>query len=374
MTRRDATRTRPMRRALGGAMPAPGRLGGMTPARRALLGSAAMLAWLPAAVLAATPTESSPRYAGRDDAMRFADELASRHNLDAGWVRHKLAQARFAPAVTKLIAPPPTGMQKNWAAYRARFIEPTRLAAGAAFWQRNESWLTLAEQRYGVPPAIVIGIVGIETLYGKQMGGFRAIDALATLAFDFPAGRRDRSAFFRDELGALFALAARERFDVLALKASYAGALGMPQFMPSSWSRYAIDFDGDGRTDLHGSGADVIGSVAHYLAESGWQRGRPTHFEVSAPPAEADRAALLELDIVPSWNAEYFAERGAVLSDAGKQYDRALALVELQNGDAAPSYVAGTVNFYAITRYNWSSYYALAVIELGAAVARAAGR
>jgi membrane-bound lytic murein transglycosylase B len=321
-----------------------------------------------AAPAAAADTSS---YGGRDDAMRFSDELAARHDLDAHWVRARLSQARFNAAVTRLIAPPPGTAPKDWGSYRARFVEPGRLRAGLEFWQRNRRWLDRAEERYGVPPEIIVGIVGVETFYGRQMGSFRAIDALATLAFDFPPGVRDRSAFFRDELGALFKLAHREGFDVLALKGSYAGALGMPQFMPSSWSRYAVDFDRDGRIDLHGSHADVIGSVARYLHEFGWYRGMPTHFEVSPPREAADLAALLAPDIVPSWTTEYFAERGAALSPEGQRFRYALALVELRNGDAAPSYVAGTHNFYAITRYNWSSQYAMAVIELGAAVARA---
>lgn len=335
-----------------------------------------LLALLLPPAASAAPAADSAAYVARDDVMQFADQVAEQHRLDPGWVRKQLARAKFVPSVVRLIAPPAAnGTARDWAAYRARFVEPARIGAGAAFWRHNIAWLTLAEERYGVPPGIIAGIIGVETLYGRHMGGFRAIDALATLAFDFPSdARRDRSAFFRSELGALFALAHREGFDVQALKASYAGALGMPQFMPSSWSRYAIDFDGDGRIDLHASSADVIGSVASYLAEFGWQRGRPTHFEVSPPADAADRAALLAPDIVPSWNAEYFAERGALLSEAGREYDRALALIELRNGDAPPSYIAGTVNFYAITRYNQSSYYALAVIELGAAVAQAVGR
>lgn len=312
-----------------------------------------------------------PSYAARDDAMRFAQELAQRHELDAGWVQRSLAQARQVPSVARLIMPVQSGIAKNWAAYRARFVEPSRIRAGLAFWDANAGWLAKAQALYGVPAEIIVGIVGVETIYGQQMGGFRVIDALATLAFDFPAGRSDRSGFFRDELEQLFVLCRSGACDPLALRGSYAGAMGMPQFMPSSWNRWAIDFDRDGRIDLHASAADVIGSVAHYLSEFGWVSGAPTHFETSAPADAADRAALLATDIVPAWNAEYFAERGAALSSAGRQYGRALALIELQNGDTAlPSYVAGTHNFYAITRYNWSSYYAMAVIELGAAIAR----
>ncbi len=309
-------------------------------------------------------------YAQRDDALQFADTVAARHGLDAAALRAALATARMQPRVAQLIMPPPAGTAKNWAAYRARFVEPVRLRAGVEFWRAHADTLRRAEAQYGVPAAIVVGIVGVETLYGRHTGSFRVLDALATLAFDFPPGRRDRSAFFRDELEALFVLAAREHIDAGSLRGSYAGAMGWPQFMPSSISRWAIDFDGDGRVDLHGSVADTIGSVAYYLAAFGWQRGMPTHYAVAAPVEVADRAVLLAPDVLPSFTSAQFAERGALLDDAGQRHDGLLALVELQNGDAAPSYIAGTTNFHAVTRYNWSSYYALAVIELGAAVER----
>jgi membrane-bound lytic murein transglycosylase B len=272
--------------------------------------------------------------------------------------------------VARFIMPPTSGTAKNWAAYRARFVEPVRLRAGVAFWRENEKWLRQAEELYGVPPEIVVGIIGVETLYGRQMGNFRVIDALATLAFDFPKGRRDRSAFFRDELEQLLVLSHSENREPALLRGSYAGAMGMAQFMPSSWNKYAVDFDGDGQVDLHHSAADVIGSVAHYLAEFGWQRGKPTRFDVTPPAETADRAALLASDILPSFTPQQFSEHGAALAADAAGFDGPLALVELQNGAAAPSYVAGTPNFYAVTRYNWSSYYAMAVIDLGAALKR----
>ena len=317
-------------------------------------------------------------YGQRADVMQFADEVAQRQGLDVAQVRSALAQSRFMPTVAKLIMPPPTGTAKNWAAYRDRFIEPKRINAGVAFWQANERWLTQAEEVYGVPPEIVIGIIGVETLYGQHMGGFRVIDALATLAFDFPPGRKDRSAFFKDELEQWLVLSHREGLDPLTAKGSYAGALGMPQFMPSSVTRYAVDFDGDGHIDLHTNTADVIGSVARYLADFGWQRGLITHLQVTPPADAAQRAELLAPDILPSFTAQQFIDHGAVFGSevelariGGLTGTTPLALVEVQNGDAAPSHVAGTGNFYAVTRYNWSSYYALAVIELGAAVRRA---
>ena len=315
-------------------------------------------------------------YGRRDDLMAFGAEVATRRGLDVNEVQRTLAQARLVPSIVKAVMPPPAGTAKNWAAYRARFVEPKRIAAGVAFWQANEAWLTLAEQRYGVPPEIVVGIVGVETLYGQHMGNYRVIDALATLGFDFPAERKDRSAFFRDELEQLLVLSHREGGDPLAVKGSYAGALGMPQFMPSSVNKYAVDFDGNGHIDLHASTADVIGSVAHYLAEFGWQRGLPTHFEVAVPSDASERALLLGPDILPTFTARQFIDHGAVFgtpapSVTGSDGSAKLALVELQNGPDAPSYVAGTTNFYAVTRYNWSSYYAMAVIELGQAVRRA---
>lgn len=310
-------------------------------------------------------------YGGREDVMVFADAVAQRQQLDATTVRDILRRARFIPAVGKAIMPPPAGTAKNWAAYRSRFVEPSRINAGMAFWQTHSQWLEMAQERYGVPAEIVVGIIGVETLYGRHMGNFRVIDALATLAFDFPPGRKDRSAFFRDELEHFLVLTHREKVDPLSVRGSFAGAMGLPQFMPSSTLKYAVDFDGNGHIDLHKSPADVIGSVAHYLAEFGWQRGLPTHFEVSVPVEVSDRAVLLAPDILPTFTPQEFVNRGALLPTEAMQTSSKLALVELQNGEAAPSYVAGTSNFYAVTRYNWSSYYAMAVIDLGAAVRQA---
>jgi membrane-bound lytic murein transglycosylase B len=352
--------------------------------RRALLALALLISFADPALggaakkrLVAQKEEAtdSPAYGEREDVMRLAREFAERKELDAGWVEDKIAQARFVPSVARLIMPPPTGTAKNWNAYRARFVEPLRIRTGLAFWNENAQWLEKAEQVYGVPAQIVVGIIGVETIYGQHMGTFRVIDALATLAFDFPPGRKDRSEFFRSELEQLFVLCKSEGRDPLELKGSYAGAMGMPQFMPSSWNKYAVDFDGDGHVDLHHSAADVIGSVAHYLAEFGWVREQPAYFRVLQLPEDAShRTVLLEPDIVPTFSVAEFTAHGAQLTPDALSHEGKLALIELQNGSDAPSYVAGTQNFYAITRYNWSSYYAMAVIDLGAAVARERGR
>jgi membrane-bound lytic murein transglycosylase B len=348
--------------------------------RRAVLAALAGLLGARGSALAAArkhpgkPAHDQARgqaYGARADVRRFAAELAERRGLPRGWLVAQLAQARRVQAVRKLVMPPPAGTAKDWSAYRARFIEPRRIAAGVEFWRANEAWLAEAEARWGVPPEVVVGIVGVETFYGRITGGFRTLDALATLAFDFPPGRKDRSAFFRTELEEFFVFCARDGHDPQTVKGSYAGAMGLPQFMPGSVNRHAIDLDGDGHIDLQTSAADSIGSVANYLADAGWQRGQPTHYDVTPPAEPGPRATLLAPDILPSFSAAQMAEQGAVLDATGREHAGPLALVELHNGKAAPSYVAGTQNFYVVTRYNWSAYYAMAVIELGQAVRQA---
>jgi membrane-bound lytic murein transglycosylase B len=316
---------------------------------------------------------ATPTYSRRPDVLAAAQALAQTHELDADWVAAVLAQARYVPVVAQLMMPPASPRARNWAAYRARFVEKRRIEAGRAWWESNASVLDEAQRRWGVPAEVIVGIVGVETFYGRMTGGFRVLDALATLSFDFPTGRSDRSPFFRSELGHYLALARREGWMPDTVKGSYAGAMGLPQFMPSSLLNYGVDLDDDGRVDLFSSPADVAASVAYYLDEHGWQQGMPTHFEVKAPASPVDRAALLVPDILPSFTADELRERGAVLSAAGQDHDDALALIELRNGDAEPSYVAGTRNFYALTRYNASSSYAMAVVELGSAVAAARG-
>ncbi len=352
--------------------------------RRLLLGALGTLAaWATAlpSVAAAAPASGSkarakrPRpgppaspYASRADVLDFADQVAEKRGLDAGWVRRHLAQAQPQAAVRRLIMPAPVGTAKNWAAYRDRFVEPQRVAAGLAFWKKAESELARAQAEWGVPPEMVVAIVGVETFYGRVMGSFRVIDSLATLSFDFPPGRKERSAFFRNELEEYLAWCAREQRSPLLATGSFAGAMGLPQFMPSSINRYAVDFDGDGRIDLTNNPADVVGSIARYFAEFGWKPGVPTHYEVEPPTGAEDLAALRAPDILPSFSAAQFAERGARLSPAGQQHEGPLALVELENGGQALSYFAGTSNFYTVTRYNWSAYYAMAVISLAQAL------
>lgn len=325
------------------------------------------------------PSVAAPAYTYgmSSTAMAFADDLALRRDLDPSWVRQHMAQAERLDRVARLMAPAPSGTAKNWAAYRARFIEPVRLRAGQRFWQDNQATLARAEAEFGVPASLIVGVIGVETLYGQHTGNFRVIDALATLAFDFPTShpRADaRTEFFKGELEQYFSLTWRAGMDPQALRGSYAGAMGWPQFMPSSWVKYAIDFDGDGRVDLFNSQADVIGSVANYFKAFGWQPGMPTHYPVAFDPARLDKDSLLAPDILPTFSVESFTAKGAVLQGVALSHTGKLALVELENAGAAPSYVAGTENFYVVTRYNWSSYYALAVIELGQTIEALLGK
>ena len=312
-------------------------------------------------------------YAAHAAAQAWAESLAQQHGLDLTQLQGTLARALFLPTVQQLVLPAPTVQSKNWALYRSRFIEPRRIQAGVRFWRKHQQDLQRAEQTFGVPAAVIVSIIGVETLYGEHTGRYRVLDALATLAFDFPAAHPradERQRYFRQELSQFMRMTLGAGIDPLQIRGSYAGAMGLPQFMPSSWVRHAVDFDGDGRVDLFNSVADAIGSVASYFRAHQWQPGLPTHFPVTVAASQTDLDALLAPDILPTFTPSAFEARGAVLGEAARQHAGPLALVELRNGEQAPSYVAGTENFYAITRYNWSSYYAMAVIELAEAVAR----
>ena len=340
----------------------------------ALASQAAMAAPEKAAKRSAIKTSnaSGPLYETRPEVMQFADDVAARRGLDPQWVRNAVGHARYSPTAARLMRPAAQPFVKNWRVYRSRFIDPIRIEAGVRFWQANQATLARAEKEYGVPAEIIVGIIGVESIYGRNTGDFRVMDALTTLAFDFPTSHpraAERSAFFKDELEQFLTLQSRRNADPFEALGSYAGAMGMPQFMPSSWVKYAVDYDGDGKIDLWNNPADIIGSVASYFKAFNWQPGMPVYYPVSFDTSRLDMDALMAPDILPTFSVAAFTEKGAVLEGAALQHQGPLALVELLNGPDAPQYVAGTENFYAITRYNWSSYYAMAVIELGREVA-----
>jgi membrane-bound lytic murein transglycosylase B len=305
--------------------------------------------------------EASPSYEGREEIVDFSQEWAVRAGLDAETIRNVLAQARRVEAVRRAIMPLPPGQKKNWSVYRSRFIDATRIAAGVKFWNENADALARAEQQYGVPQSIIVGLIGVETIYGRNMGSFRVIDALTTLAFDFPHGRSNRSAYFRDQLGYFLKWTAAEGYDPLSIKGSYAGAIGLGQFMPESILQHAVDFDGDKHIDLSANAADAIGSVAKYLADFGWVRGLPASLMAGFDRANLQK--LLEPDIVPTFTTKDLLDNGVELKE-GMPAGEKFAVIELQNGDLRSDLSVGTRNFYVITRYNRSSYYAMSVIDL----------
>ena len=302
----------------------------------------------------------------------LASRLSAEHQLPKAWVQQNIAKTRLLPQVQQMVLPPVSPTAKNWQAYRSRFLQSARIQAGVAFAQKYADELQRAEASYGVPITYVLGVLGVETFYGQHQGQFKVLDTLVTLSMAFPKEHpyaSERQAFFENELGHHLKQL-RQQPSLKNQLGSFAGASGWPQFMPSSIAKFAVDFDGDGRIDLARSPVDAIGSVAHYFQAFGWQTGMPTHFEVKVNATEADLAALLAPDIVPSWSLAHLQDKGAeVVSASG--YAQPLALVQLFNADDPPSYVAGTENFFVITRYNRSSYYALAVIDLGDAVVKA---
>ena len=308
------------------------------------------------------------------EVARFIDEMVERNGFDRDALNRVFAQTRYLDTAINLIKPAPSNKPKNWAAYRARFIDPTRIKAGVEFWETYGVALARAEAQYGVPMEIIVGIIGVETVYGRNTGGFRVMDAITTLAFDYPntPTREARMAFFRGELENTLLLAREANIDPFSLRGSYAGAIGWAQFMPGSIREYAVDFDGDGKIDLRNSPVDAIGSVAHYLAVHGWQRGEPVAFPAQVASDNRQWESMLNQGLEAKYSVDQL--RAAGVSAPAAPGNLRFGLVDLQNGTAATEYWLGTANFFAITHYNRSYFYAMSVAELGRAVAAARNR
>jgi membrane-bound lytic murein transglycosylase B len=328
--------------------------------------SARLFTLLAATFVASTAFASAGSFDARPEVRAFIEEMVQRHGFVAKELEFLFSHARSREDVLRAIAPPKAPRERSWLAYRARFVNASRIQGGVAFWSRHAKTLARAAREHGVPEEIIVAIIGVETLYGRQTGGFRVVDSLATLAFDYPP----RAAFFRSELEQYLLLARDEAFDVFSVKGSYAGAIGIPQFMPGSIRRYAVDYDRNARIDLSNSAADAIGSVANFLRAHGWRRG-----EAIWVPArivgEAHRA-LIEAGIRPTTAV---AELRGVEPGPGAALapDTRVALIELESPDAPTEYRLGLENFYVLTRYNRSSLYASAVADLASAL-RAARR
>ena len=205
----------------------------------------------------------------RPEIKTFIDEMVAEHGFSEPKLEAIFSKVQFQPSIINLISAPSSAIP--WSQYRSRFVNPQRIKNGISFWNRHANILQRANKEYGIPEEIIVAIIGVETAYGTSTGKHRVIDALTTLAFDFPK----RAEFFRSELVQYLLLAKEQNFDLFNIKGSYAGAIGIPQFMPGSYRQFAVDFDGDGRVDLTNSAADAIGSVANYLKQYGWEIGGP---------------------------------------------------------------------------------------------------
>ena len=298
----------------------------------------------------------SPNNFARDPAViEFARDLEQRHGFNADELLAQFAQTSPNDKVLQLIKPPTSPQQRSWERYRPRFLNEQRISGGARFWQENRASLARARALYGVPEEVIVAIIGVETDYGRNTGGFRVLEALATLAFNYPR----RAEFFRAELEQFLLLARENGMEPISVKGSFAGAIGIPQFMPGSQRRYAIDFDGDQRVDLGNSVNDAIGSVARFLEQHGWQAGLPVAVpaRLSGEPA----SNLIEAGIRPSLKVADLTEQG-ILTDADPQ--ATVALIDLVSPTRSTEYWLGFDNFYVITRYNRSSFYAMSVFQL----------
>ena len=290
----------------------------------------------------------------RPEIEAFIGEMVDRHGFKQAELENILGMAQFQPAIIDAISQPATS--RPWYEFRALFVNPRRIAGGVAFWNSHAETLERARREFGIPEEIIAAVIGVETLYGAQAGKHRVLDALTTLAFDYPK----RAEFFRDELEQYLLLAREQNANVLNIKGSYAGAIGIPQFMPSSYRRYAVDYDNDGKIDLSVSTVDAIGSVANYLKSYGWE----AEAAVAVPAlvnSENYRAALFAGNW-PTYTVMDLRTLG-IAPRVNMPDNPHATLIELENRDGN-EYWLGFNNFFVITRYNRSVNYAMSVLEL----------
>ena len=322
---------------------------------------------------AKAPAKAAPKpepFSTTPDVRAFILQMHEQHGFDVAHLTRQFASIHSNATVLRAIQPAAVPeQQRSWQRYRVRFVNERRLSSGLRFWQENGTELTRAEAIYGVPAEIIVAIIGVETEYGQNTGKFGVLEALATLAFDYPP----RADFFRSELEQFLLMARENGVSPLEIKGSYAGAIGIPQFMPSSQRRFAVDFDGDDKIDLRGSATDAIGSVARYLNMFGWQTTAPI-----AIPArvDGDPSALIAAGFKPSLPLQEMLKQGiSPLNNTEKLVEQAssqpTALIDLVTPAQPTEYWIGFDNFYVITRYNRSSFYAMSVFQLAEALREA---
>jgi membrane-bound lytic murein transglycosylase B len=306
-----------------------------------------------------TPVTAAPPpatgYLARDDVRQFIVDVAGRQSLEKSWLEQAFAGAHRRQPILDAIAKPYEA--KPWYQYEPLFLSEARIAGGLDFWNAHAELLAKAETQYGVPARIIVAILGVETFYGRQRGGYPVMDALTTLGFDYPP----RAPFFRSELEQYLLMCHEQSFDPLTLMGSYAGAMGAPQFMPDSFRQYAVDFDGDGKRDLWNDWADIIGSVANYFQQHGWQ-GDGVLAVPAALAAGAQPPATLQVSTVGA-----LRQAGVMLTQGLD--DGAEAMLVALEEEHETRYWVVLHNFRVITQYNKSPLYAMAIVELADAVA-----
>lgn len=310
--------------------------------------------------LVACASASADSYSEREDVVAFAHEMATKHGFEAVELLTVLGKAQYQQSIIDAISRP-AEKTLTWAEYRKIFLTSSRIQRGQEFARQHSDALVRAEAQFGVPAKVIVAVLGVETLYGKIKGGYRVLDALVTLGFDYPP----RAAFFRRELGEFLLLAREEKLPLESLVGSYAGAMGYGQFIPSSYRAYAIDFSGDGVKDIWDNPTDAIGSIAAYLSKHGWRRGEQVTVNVSGEMAPDD--VLLDVSLKPYTDVAQVRKSGVRLADSLAS-DAGVTLMHLRGGQG-DEYWVGFHNFYVITRYNHSKLYAMAVFQLGEALA-----
>lgn len=293
-------------------------------------------------------------YLQNEEVRQFIDEMVSEHDYEVAELERLFREAEHQPGIIDAISRPAERVL-TWGEYRNIFLDEARIAQGVAFWQAHVEHLQRAQEVYGVPPEVIVAVLGVETRYGRHKGRWRVLDALATLGFGYPP----RAAFFRRELREFLLLVREEGQAAEEIKGSYAGAMGYGQFIPSSYRAYAIDFDGDALRDIWDNPVDAIGSVANYFAVHDWQPGEEVTRAVS--PA-ADVNDLLDQRLRPYTTVGELRERG-IGGLEGLGVDAPATLMQLESSDGERHFV-GLRNFYTITRYNHSVLYAMAVHDL----------
>ena len=295
-------------------------------------------------------------YLDNAEVNQFIDDFSQRHQYSKSALITLIGNVRKQDEVLNAIQRP-AEKKKDWQEYRKIFITSRRISEGLRYWSENAEILRLAKQQHGIPPEIIVAIVGVESFYGKYEGRFPVLDSLVTLGFEY----EPRKKFFRDELEQFLLLVREEKLDPRSVRGSYAGAMGKSQFISSSYRRYAVDFDRDGKRDLWNSSADVIGSVANYFKQHGWKPGLAVAFPVTVV-GERHRL-LLAKGLKPAVSISELAQYDVLLPGGPLAERDKVALLELRKGDSS-EYWVGSNNFYVITRYNHSHMYAMAVYQL----------